>query len=224
MQAEVNDPGSIAARTVYRFVRKGRLKPKISVLCNDNERFCFQADESDKDKVCIHPGASTDMPAFGHLTFSTSFSSFGIAFAADSEVSKTDVKAKAGYPHPKTFSFSIPSSIGGGDGEWRHRKGWLRNKINMSESLPVIYDLYQGPHNAHVATLTVRKKSIADTTISWTSEPRSELEQAFVVLSGIGVAVRLGKGLQASGREARDFFGLSMGNVFFTAGAFFNST
>lgn len=218
---DANVPGLSAKPTTHRFVRHGRLHPKILVVCNDVERFSFRLDHSNSNAFTIHPGASTDSPPLARLTFSSSHNSFRIAFGDASGLSAVEVRAKIGYPHPKTFEFSSPPSIDEHrGGEWKHRSGWLRNKImvDASQNLPVVYELYRGQRHLHCATMTIRGKSVVKSSISWHIEPASELEQAFVLLSAIGVAVKLAKGVQASRSEAREFFGLSFGGVFFGSG------
>lgn len=52
-----------------------------------------------------------------------------------------------------------------------------------------------------IATLTVDKKSQGGTRIAWTTAVASELEQAFLVLSAVGVITRLSRKARGDWRE-----------------------
>lgn len=62
----------------------------------------------------------------------------------------------------------------------------------MGNDAPVRYDLNaDNPEGQLVATLLVSRKDGKGTTVQWHVHPSSELEQAFALLSAVGVITRL---------------------------------
>lgn len=108
----------------------------------------------------------------------------------------SDVKARVGVPHVSRFSFK--SSLGVSS---RPREFEWTNKTPTSSpsSVPVRYVLSVSTPAGweELALLVVPSsrtgKGKDGTTLTWSKAPESELEQAFLVLSAIGVVTRLSK-------------------------------
>ncbi|KAI6822454.1 hypothetical protein KC332_g9010 [Hortaea werneckii] len=204
--AEAADPKTAprptAGPTIHKFARRG-IRRTVSVSCNNVDRFTFKPSRTHGASIWIYPGSSRrkTLP-FGCLTFATNISAFSLHFAGPEEGSPptaTNVRARVGHPHPSVFSFQPPASISQGRSyNWTHRKGRFRHtKFGLSEDLPIVYDLTTGVYNERIASIRLAKKSVQGATMTWFLEPESEVEQAFLVLSAIGVMARLARGLEA---------------------------
>jgi len=119
----------------------------------------------------------------------------------------SDVKARVGVPHVSTFAFK--SSVAISD---RIREYEWANKTPPNSSGPVRYVLSvsgaAGWEELATLVVTSRKGKGRDgTCLQWLKAPESELEQAFLILSAIGVVTRLSKkgvfreGQDGTGRE-----------------------
>lgn len=97
----------------------------------------------------------------------------------------SDVKARVGSPHPSSFSFKGTTSERVREYEWV-------NRSPSQDVAPVQYDLFVSGIET-LATLTVSKKGKGKTTMQWRRAPESELEQALLILSAVGVITRLSK-------------------------------
>ena len=105
----------------------------------------------------------------------------------------SDVKARVGVPHVSTFTFK--SSVAVSD---RIREYEWSNKTPTGSSGPVRYVLsassIMGWEELATLVVTSRKGKGKDgTSLRWRKAPESELEQAFLILSAIGVITRLSK-------------------------------
>lgn len=190
--------------TTHHFHRASRFSSKIDIHCTTGIiRYTFAPDTDSNPRVWIYAGASTSNPALGYLTFPKSHNAFRLNFAShpDPDLSKeesifafTDVRARVGYPHPSTFAFK--SSLSGREYVWTNRRP-------SEDVTPVQYDLssIQDYSSQRIATLTVDKKSQGGTRIAWAVVVRSELEQAFLVLSAVGVITRLSRKARGDWKE-----------------------
>lgn len=181
--------------TTHHFARRNRFSSKVFVQSEGVDRYCFAPGKN--ASVWIYAGASTDNSPLGYLTFPSSHNAFRLYFAAGGQgrpgpsgmdangFAFSDVKARVGSPHPSSFSFKGTTSERVREYEWVNR--------NPSQDIaPVQYDLSVSGIET-LATLTVSKKGKGKTTVQWRRAPESELEQAFLILSAVGVITRLSK-------------------------------
>lgn len=185
--AEATAPSSLAS-TTHTFVRSSRLRSKVLVQKDGVARYCFTA--SKDSRVWIHAGTSTDNPPLGFLTFPETHNAFRIHFGEEGS-GFSDARARIGYPHPKTFTFKSVKIVSDRAREfvWTHREG------SLQDGPPVRYVLTadNGGIEEVVAVLTAEKKGREGTALRWVKEPGSEVEQAFLVASAIGVLTRMSK-------------------------------
>jgi hypothetical protein len=188
---------SSTSPVTHSFVRRNLFSSKVFVQSAGVDRYCFAAS---KDRVWIHAGASTDNPPLGYLTFPVSHNAFRLYFGAGEQgkagpggmdangFAFSDVKARVGYPHPGSFSFKGATSGRVKEYEWV-------NRDPSHDVWPVHYDLsVSGPTGGEaLATLTVSRKGKGKTSVQWRKAPENELEQAFLILSAVGVLTRLSK-------------------------------
>lgn len=182
----------------HHFVRRNLFSSKVFVQSSGVDRYCFAAGKN--ARVWIYAGASTDNPPLGYLTFPTSHNAVRLYFGAGEQgkagpggmdengFAFSDVKARVGYPHPGSFAFKGTTSGRVREYEWINRNP-------SSDVSPVHYDLsvsgFAGVEA--LATLTVSRKGKGKTFVQWRKAPENELEQAFLILSAIGVITRLSK-------------------------------
>lgn len=185
--------------TTHHLIRPSVLSSRVNIRCPSGiDRYTFAPDSSSQKRIWIHAGASTRNAALGYLTFPETHNAFRLTFIPDPTdqhkeaaqqqqptLSLTNVKARIGYPHPSSFSFK--SSLTG------RRYTWT-NLNPTREAAPVQYDLsIEDGHARRIARLTVDKKSRGGTTVIWSEAVESELEQALLLLSGVGVITRLSR-------------------------------
>lgn len=182
----------------HHFVRRNLFSSKVFVQSEGVDRYCFAAGK--KARVWIYAGASTDNTPLGYLTFPKSHNAVRLYFGAGEQgkagpggmdengFAFSDVKARVGYPHPGSFSFKGTTS-----GHVREYE-WL-NRDPSHDVAPVHYDLsvFGAAGVEALATLTVGRKGKGKTSVQWHKAPENELEQAFLILSAIGVVTRLSK-------------------------------
>ena len=204
-QQTVDDPSAppqyaIAASSTdpvtHHFVRRNLFSSKVFVQSAGVDRYCFAAGKN--ARVWIYPGASTDHPPLGYLTFPTSHNNVRLYFGAGEQgkagpggmdengFAFSDIKARIGYPHPGSFAFKGTTSDRVREYEWV-------NRDPSHDVTPVRYDLsVSGLAGVEaLATLTVSRKGKGKTFVQWRKAPENELEQAFLILSAIGVITRL---------------------------------
>lgn len=169
--------------TTHRLVRRSRWSTQAYVQANGIDRYRFAPLKGRDVRIAIYAGTSTANEALGFLDFPTTHNAFRMNFrnpAGDGVF--TEVKSRIGYPH--SSSFSMRSTISGRVKEYT----WV-NRFPGRETKPVVYDLVvDDVHTPCMATLTAEKKA---TVIDWTVQPKTELEQALLLLSAIGVIFRL---------------------------------
>jgi hypothetical protein len=116
----------------------------------------------------------------------------------------SDVRARVGVPHVSTFTFksSIAISSKIREYEWSNK-----TPPGSSSSVPIRYVLSVSGSTGweELATLVVtsrKGKGKDGTGLRWRKAPESELEQAFLILSAIGVVTRLSKkGVYKEGQD-----------------------
>jgi hypothetical protein len=205
--------------TTHIFTRRHLWTSKVQVSTSGVARYTFTP--GPKNAVWLHAGASTSTAALGYLTFPVSHNAFRLYFrgpeggaAAGSGVRVegiddegfvlSDVKARIGVPHVSTFTFksSIAISPKIREYEWSNK-----TPKNASSSVPVRYVLLVSGSTGweELATLVVtsrKGKGKDGTSLRWRKAPESELEQAFLILSAIGVVTRLSrKGVFKEGQD-----------------------
>lgn len=182
----------------HHFVRRNRWSSKVYVQSGGVDRYCFAPGKN--ARVWIYAGASTSNTSLGYLTFPTSHNAVRLYFGAGEEgkagpsgmdengLAFSDVKARVGYPHPSSFSFRGTTSDRVREYEWV-------NRDPSRDVAPVHYDLsVSGPLGIEaLATLSISRKGNGKTFMQWRKAPENELEQAFLILSAIGVITRLSK-------------------------------
>jgi hypothetical protein len=180
----------------HNFVRRNLFSSKVFVQSAGVDRYCFAAGKN--ARVWIYAGASTDNPPLGYLTFPASHNNFHLYFGAGDQgkagpggmdengFAFSDVKARIGYPHPGSFAFKGTTLNRVREYEWV-------NRDPSHDVSPVHYDLsVSGVSGVEaLATLTVSRKGKGKTFVHWRKAPENELEQAFLILSAIGVITRL---------------------------------
>lgn len=196
-------------RPVYNFVRASLISSKLLVRSNNIDRYCFVNDSrGSSSKVWIHAGASKTNKALGCLSFPEAHNTFRIHCAmvshggdADETIiglddknflsaPLVDVVAGIGYPHPKTFALKIPRGLDFRSKElvWTYREG------DITGPIPARYDLRdRSTGDALIATLTTTKEGKKRTAVQWFINPESELEQAVLIMSCIGIVTRLSR-------------------------------
>ncbi|KAG9517676.1 hypothetical protein KCV07_g6019, partial [Aureobasidium melanogenum] len=196
-------------RPVYNFVRASLISSKLLVRSNNIDRYCFVNDSrGSSSKVWIHAGASKTNKALGCLSFPEAHNTFRIHCAmvshggdADETIiglddknflsaPLVDVVAGIGYPHPKTFALKIPRGLDFRAKElvWTYREG------DITGPTPARYDLRdRNTGDALIASLTSTKEGKKRTAVQWFINPESELEQAVLIMSCIGIVTRLSR-------------------------------
>jgi hypothetical protein len=100
-----------------------------------------------------------------------------------------DVVAGIGFPHPKTFSLRVPRGLGYLSAKqelvWRYQGGDLTGEV------PARYDLHDC-NSLVLASLTTTKEK-KRTVVQWMVDPESELAQAVLIMSAIGIVTRLSR-------------------------------
>jgi hypothetical protein len=206
--------------TTHTFTRRYLWTSKVQVSTSGVARYTFTP--GPKNAVWLHAGASSSTKALGYLAFPGSHNAFRLYFRgveaghadgnARSEVRTegidaqgfilSDVHARIGVPHVSTFTFKSSIAVSSKIREYE----WS-NKTPRGSLGPVRYVL--SASNAvgweELATLVVtsRKGKGKDaTSLRWRKAPESELEQAFLILSAIGVVTRLSrKGVFKEGQD-----------------------
>ncbi|KAM0708490.1 hypothetical protein Q7P35_005142 [Cladosporium inversicolor] len=192
------EAASSTSPITHNFVRRNLFSSKVLVQSAGVDRYCFAAGKD--ARVWIHAGASTDNPPLGYLTFPASHNAFRLYFGAGEQgkagpggmdengFAFSDVKARVGYPHSGSFSFKGATSGRIKEYEWV-------NRDPSHDVSPVHYDLSVSglAGGEALATLTVSRKGKGKTSVQWRKAPENELEQAFLILSAIGVITRLSK-------------------------------
>ena len=192
------EAASSTSPSIHNFIRRNLFSSKVFVQSAGVDRYCFTAGKD--ARVWIHAGASTDNPPLGYLTFPTSHNAFRLYFGAgehgkagpggmdENGFAFSDVKARIGYPHPGSFSFKGATSGRVKEYEWA-------NRDPSHDVWPVHYDLSVSGlvGGEPLATLTVSRKGKGKTALQWRKAPENELEQAFLILSAVGVITRLSK-------------------------------
>lgn len=196
-------------RPVYNFVRASLISSKLLVRSDNIDRYCFVNDSRGSgSKVWIHAGASKTNKALGCLSFPEAHNTFHIHCAivnqggdADESIiglddknflsaPLVDVVAGIGYPHPKTFALKIPRGLDFRSKElvWTYREG------DITGPTPARYDLRdRNTGDALIASLTTTKEGKKRTAVQWFINPESELEQAVLIMSCIGIVTRLSR-------------------------------
>lgn len=185
--------------TTHHLIRASFFNSRVNIRDPSGiSRYTFAPDTSKEARIWIHAGASTRNAALGYLTFPETHNAFRLNFIPDPsawhkeeepqshpKLGLTNVKARIGYPHPSSFSFK--SSLTGRQYTWTN--------LNPSkEAAPVQYDLaIEDGHSRRIARLTVDKKARGGTTVVWFEGVEGELEQALLLLSGVGVVTRLSR-------------------------------
>jgi hypothetical protein len=211
--------------TTHIFTRRHLWTSKVQVSTSGVARYTFTP--GPKNAVWLHAGASASTKALGYLMFPVSHNAFRLYFrgpgggAADGAAAAggggvriegideegfvlSDVKARIGVPHVSTFTFksSIAISPKIREYEWSNK-----TPQNSSSSVPVRYVLSVSGSTGweELATLVVtsrKGKGKDGTSLRWRKAPESELEQAFLILSAIGVVTRLStKGVFREGQD-----------------------
>ncbi|KAK6003425.1 hypothetical protein QM012_009196 [Aureobasidium pullulans] len=196
------------ARPVYNFVPASLISSKLLVRSNNVDRYCFVTDHGSNSKVWIHAGASKSNKALGCLSFPEAHNTFRIhcamvnhgGDAGESIIGLddknflsaplVDVVAGIGYPHPKTFALKIPRGLDFRSKElvWTYREG------DITGPTPARYDLRdRNTGDALIASLTTTKEGKKRTAVQWFVHPESELEQAVLIMSCIGIVTRLSR-------------------------------
>lgn len=206
-QQTVHDPAappqyaeaaSLTSRATHNFISPNLFSSKVFVQSAGVDRYCFAAGKD--ARVWIHAGASTDNPPLGYLTFPASHNAFRLYFGAGEQgkagpggmdengFAFSDVKARVGYTHPGSFSLKGATSGRVEEYEWV-------NRDPSHDVWPVHYDLLVSglTGGEALATLTVSRKGKGKTSVQWRKAPENELEQAFLILSAVGVITRLSK-------------------------------
>ena len=192
------EAASSTSPITHQLVRRNLFSSKVFVQSAGVDRYCFAAGKD--ARVWIHAGASTDNPPLGYLTFPTSHNAFRLYFGAgeagkagpggmdENGFAFSDVKARIGYPHPGSFAFKGATSGRVKEYEWM-------NRDPSHDVWPVHYDLSVSglAGGEPLATLTVSRKGKGKTSVQWRKAPENELEQAFLILSAVGVITRLSK-------------------------------
>ncbi|CAD0098262.1 unnamed protein product [Aureobasidium mustum] len=195
-------------RPVYNFVRASLISSKLLVRSNNIDRYCFVTDHGSDSKVWIHAGASKSNKALGCLSFPEAHNTFRIHCAIVNQGGDSDVKiiglddknflsaplvdvvAGIGYPHPKTFTLKVPKGLDfrSKDLIWTYREG------DITGPTPARYDLRDhSTGGALIASLTTTKEGKKRTAVQWFINPESELEQAVLIMSCIGIVTRLSR-------------------------------
>ncbi|CAD0114425.1 unnamed protein product [Aureobasidium uvarum] len=196
-------------RPIYNFVRASLLSSKLLVRSsNDIDKYCFVTDHTSNSKVWIHAGASKANKALGCLSFPEAHNTFRIHCAivnqggsADESIiglddknflnaPLVDVVAGIGYPHPKTFTLKVPKGLDFRSKElvWTYRGG------DITGPTPACYDLRDhSTGGALIASLTTTKEGKKRTAVQWMINAESELEQAVLIMSCIGIVTRLSR-------------------------------
>lgn len=190
-----SEAASATGPAIHHFARNHAWNSKVFVQSEGVDRYCFAPGKH--AQVWIYAGASTKNPPLGYLTFPTSHNAFRLYFGAGAEgkpgpsgsdangFAFSDVKARVGYPHASSFSFKSDASGRMREYEWVIRK-------HPGDSSPVYYDLSVAGVG-EIATLTVNRKGKGQTNVQWRIAPETELEQAILILSAIGIITRLSK-------------------------------
>ncbi|KAM0715082.1 hypothetical protein Q7P37_009547 [Cladosporium fusiforme] len=181
--------------TTHHLIRASLFNSRVNIRDPSGiDRYTFAPDSSSEARIWIYAGASTRNAALGYLTFPETHNAFRLIFVPDPsawqkethpKLGFTNVKARIGYPHPSSFSFK--SSLTGRQYTWTN--------LNPSkEVVPVQYDLaIEDGHSRRLARLTVDKKAKGGTTVVWFDAVEGELEQALLLLSGVGVITRMSR-------------------------------
>lgn len=190
-----SEAASTSSPTTHHFSRHHAWSAKVFVESAGVDRYCFAPGKG--AQVWIYAGASTKNRPLGYLTFPASHNAFRLYFGAGAEgepgpsgvdangYAFSDVKARVGYPHASSFAFKSAAS-----GRLREYE-WV-NRNPSQDASPVVYDLKVSGMDT-LATLTVNRKGRGKTNVKWLKAPDSELEQAILILSAIGVITRLSK-------------------------------
>lgn len=195
-------------RPVYTFVRASLISSKLLVRSDNIDRYCFVTDHGSDSKVWIHAGASKSNKALGCLSFPEAHNTFRIHCAIVNQGVDTDetiiglddknflsaplvdVVAGIGYPHPKTFALKIPRGLDFRSKElvWTYREG------DITGPTAARYDLRdRSSGDSLIASLTTTKEGKKRTAVQWFINPESELEQAVLIMSCIGIVTRLSR-------------------------------
>ncbi|KAI4849274.1 hypothetical protein E4T44_03444 [Aureobasidium sp. EXF-8845] len=188
-------------RPVYNFVRASLISSKLLVRSNDIDRYCFVTDHASDSKVWIHAGASKSNKALGCLSFPEAHNTFRIHCAIVGQGDNgeeaiigldnknflkaplVDVVAGIGYPHPKTFALKVPKGL-----EFRSKVLiWTYQGGDVTGPTPA------RTGGALIAILTTTKEGKKRTAVQWMINAESELEQAVLIMSCIGVVTRLSR-------------------------------
>ena len=209
--------------TTHQFTRRHLWTSKVQVETSGVARYTFTP--GPKNAVWLHAGASTSTKALGYLTFPGSHNAFRLYFRGteggdgggsrvesgirvegvdDEGFVLSDVKARVGVPHVSTFTFKSSVAVSS-----RIREYEWSNKTppGSPSSVPIRYVLSASSSAGweELATLVVtsrKGKGKDGTSLRWRKAPESELEQAFLVLSAIGVVTRLSKkGVYKEGQD-----------------------
>ncbi|KAM0718553.1 hypothetical protein Q7P37_005623 [Cladosporium fusiforme] len=187
-----SEAASSSNPVVHDFIRRHSWSSSVFVQSDGVDRYCFSPGKD--SQIWIYAGASTKNTPLGYLTFPFSHNAFRLYFGAGEEgkpgpsgsdangFAFSDVKARIGYPHPSNFSFKSDLSGYMRDYEWK-------NRSPSEDVTPVVYDLSASSVEP-IATLTVNKKGKGATSVKWLASPKTELEQAIVIMSAIGVITR----------------------------------
>jgi hypothetical protein len=213
-----------ATTTTHNFTRRHLWTSKVQVSTSGVARYTFTP--GPKNAVWLHAGASSSTKALGYLTFPGSHNAFRLYFkgtdkdgeaADDSGAAKSatktegidaqgfilsDVHVRIGVPHVRTFTFKSSIAVSSKIREYE----WS-NKTPRDSLGPVRYVLSAfnavGWEELAMLVVTSRKGKGKDgTSLRWRKAPESELEQAFLILSAIGVVTRLSrKGVFKEGQD-----------------------
>jgi hypothetical protein len=195
-------------RPVYNFVRASLVSSKLLVRSNDIDRYCFVTDHASDSKVWIHAGASKSNKALGCLSFPEAHNTFRIHCAIVGQGDNgeeaiigldnknflkaplVDVVAGIGYPHPRTFTLKVPKGL-----DFRSKVlVWTYQGGDVTGPTPARYDLRDhSTGGALIASLTTTKEGKKRTAVQWMINAESELEQAVLIMSCIGVVTRLSR-------------------------------
>ncbi|KAI5240673.1 hypothetical protein E4T43_05914 [Aureobasidium subglaciale] len=196
------------SRPVYNFVRASIVSSKLLVRSNEIDKYCFATDRSSESKVWIHAGASKSNKALGCLSFPEAHNTFRIHCAIVIEGATgdesiigldnkkflsaplVDVVAGIGYPHPRTFTLKVPKGL-----DFRTKQFvWTYQGGDITGPTPARYDLRDySAGGALIASLTTTKEGKKQTAVRWLINAESELEQAVLIMSCIGIVTRLSR-------------------------------
>ncbi|THV83064.1 hypothetical protein D6D29_04163 [Aureobasidium pullulans] len=203
-----SEAASNTSASIYNFVRPSLLSSRLSVRCNDIDRYCFVSDHASDSKVWIHAGASKSNKALGCISFALAHNTFRIHCAIVNEAGSgnetitglddknflsaplIDVVAGIGYPHPKTFTLKVPKGLDFHAKElvWNYQGG------DITGPTPARYDLRDHSSGSTLlASLITTKEGKKRTAVQWIISPESELEQAVLIMSCIGIVTRLSR-------------------------------